>query len=115
MAEQTVSVVFAPVLSSSSKVIEVSAVVASPAPHPTCLTINMHLQVTNDFVKALEGGERLVLKGTATEEAVLCMSNKTFALKRVEQSNAGSFRTAHSVSFRAPLPVLSCSILVQCT
>eukprot|EP01033_Poteriospumella_lacustris_P007286 gene7286-5239_t len=66
MAEQTVSVVFAPVLSSSSKVIE----------------------VTNDFVKAIEAGEKLVLKGTATEEAVLCMSNKTFALKRVEQSNA---------------------------
>jgi hypothetical protein len=52
------------------------------------------LQVTNDFVKAIEAGEKLVLKGTATEEAVLCMSNKTFALKRVEQSNAGSFPLA---------------------
>jgi sister chromatid cohesion protein DCC1 len=60
-----IAIDFAPVMSSTAKIIE----------------------VTNDFVKNIQNGEPLYLKGTEKDEAVLCSSSKTFALKRVEQSN----------------------------
>ncbi len=67
--EETLLVTFASHLSKSAKLIEVN----------------------NAFIQTIEQGEPLYLKGTATDEAVLCTSSQTFALKRVEQSNTGKF------------------------
>lgn len=49
------------------------------------------LQIPSDMLKMVEKGEDLRIVGSRSGEAVLCSSNKTFALKRVETSNCGMF------------------------
>lgn len=40
-------------------------------------------------MKIVESGEDLYIKGSKSEEAVLCSGKQTFSLKRVETSNSG--------------------------
>jgi sister chromatid cohesion protein DCC1 len=48
------------------------------------------IEVPMELATRIEQGESLVMKGTETEEAVICTQSRTYTLKRVETSNAGT-------------------------
>lgn len=45
------------------------------------------IELSPDLLKLIEKGESLCIKGSVKEEAVLCTSNTTYTMKRVETSN----------------------------